>query len=67
MQIQNIDEDPLYVDHYDQNALHDILYTQHKIIEYTKKEFKKLFQILIIIDDFTDDPSFTRHSKMLHS
>jgi hypothetical protein len=28
---------------------------------------KKLFQILIIVDDFADDPSFSRHSKLLHS
>ena len=26
---------------------------------------KKLFQILIIIDDFADDPSFMRQSKLL--
>ena len=27
---------------------------------------KKLFQILIIIDDFADDPVFSRQSKLLH-
>ena len=26
-----------------------------------------MFQIVIIIDDFADDPSFTRQSKMLHT
>lgn len=26
-----------------------------------------MFQILIIIDDFADDPAFTRQSKMLHT
>ena len=26
-----------------------------------------IFQILIVIDDFADDPSFSRHSKLLHS
>ena len=68
MKVQHTDEDPLYFDHYNPEALHEILDTQHKITEYTKKRnFKKLFQILIIIDDFADDPSFTRHSKMLHS
>ena len=25
-----------------------------------------MFQILIVIDDFADDPSFTRNSKLLH-
>ena len=33
-----------------------------------KKEGRtKLFQILIIIDDFADDPNFVRSSKLLHS
>jgi hypothetical protein len=32
-----------------------------------QKKYNKLFQILIIIDDFADDPSFTRQSKLLHS
>ena len=27
----------------------------------------KIYQILIIIDDFSDDPRFTRHDKLLHS
>ena len=26
----------------------------------------KLFQILVIVDDFADDPQFTRNSKLLH-
>ena len=68
MKVQHTDDEPIYFDHYNPEALHEILDTQHKITEYTKKRnFKKLFQILIIIDDFADDPSFTRHSKMLHS
>ncbi|MFM7981844.1 MAG: ATPase/DNA packaging protein, partial [Candidatus Fonsibacter sp.] len=28
---------------------------------------KRMFQILIIIDDFADDQSFTRQSNMLHT
>ena len=32
-----------------------------------QKESKKLFSILIIIDDHADDPTFTRQSKLLHS
>jgi hypothetical protein len=31
------------------------------------KNIKKLYSILIVIDDFADDPSFSRHSKLLHS
>ena len=68
MKVQHTDDDLIFVHHYDSDALHEILDTQHNITEYTKKKnFNKLFQILIIIDDFADDPSFTRQSKMLHS
>ena len=31
------------------------------------KKKKKLYQILILVDDFADDPSFSRNSKLLHS
>ena len=63
------DEPEMYYDHYDPEALEQIIETQKKIIEFqkSKKETKRLFQILIIIDDFADDPSFSRHSKLLHS
>jgi hypothetical protein len=63
------DEPEIYYDHYDPEALEKIIDTQRKVIEFqkSKKETKRLFQILIIIDDFADDPSFSRHSKLLHS
>jgi hypothetical protein len=32
-----------------------------------KTQHSKLFSILVIVDDFADDPSFSRHSKLLHS
>ena len=32
-----------------------------------KQEYKKLYNILIVIDDFADNPSFTRHSKLLRA
>ena len=31
------------------------------------KNKKILYQILIVVDDFADDPSFSRNSKVLHS
>jgi len=31
-----------------------------------KHKHKTLYQMLIVIDDFADDPSFTRQSKLLH-
>ena len=40
-----------------------------KITEHlkSKKDTRKLFQILIIVDDFADDPVFSRQSKLLHA
>ena len=70
MTLQHTDEDPIYFEHYDSEALHEILDTQHKktTTEYTKKNnFRLLFQILIVSDDFADDPSFARQSQMLRS
>lgn len=67
LKIQHTDKEPIYFDHYNPDALSHILETQHKITNYMKKQGKtKLFQILVIVDDFADDPSFTRQSKLLH-
>ena len=61
-------EDPIYFDEYDSEALMKIMETQMKITDNMKKQKKtKMFQVLIIIDDFADDPRFVRSSKLLHS
>ena len=61
MGVKRTDDDPIYFDHYDPASLHDILHTHQKIIDNTnEKNFKRLFQILRIIDDFADSPEFTR-------
>ena len=68
MKVRHTAEEPIYFDHYDPEALATILETQHKITTFLKKRGDtKLFQILIIVDDFADDPSFTRQSKLLHA
>ncbi|MFM7978463.1 MAG: hypothetical protein ACKPKO_04030, partial [Candidatus Fonsibacter sp.] len=47
----------IYFDSYDPEALRFILDTQHKIIGYMKKKhYKNLYQIMILVDDFADDP-----------
>ena len=62
------DEPPLYYDHYDPESLENIINTQKKIITHQKsKNVKKLFSIAIVVDDFADDPTFSRNSKLLHS
>jgi len=68
LKIKHTDEEPIYFSEYDPEALEHIINTQRKVVEYQKKEdYKRLFQILIIVDDFADDPSFSRQSKLLHS
>jgi len=59
-------EDKLYFDHYNVEDLENIISQQHEVIMHMKeKKMKNLFSILIIVDDFADDPSFSRHSKSL--
>lgn len=67
-EITNNDEEQFYFDHYDEDALSNIINTQRKIIEYQKKHnHNKLFSILIVVDDFADDAKFSRNSRLLHS
>ena len=66
-EIKPHDKEDIYFDHYDPEALEHIIKTQHKVIEYMKEQkHTKLYQILIILDDFADSPEFTRQSKLLH-
>jgi hypothetical protein len=58
----------LSFNHYDPADLDHIIDTQHKVIKLmTASNRKRLFPILIVIDDFADDAVFTRQSKLLHS
>ena len=67
MKVSNTEKQPIYFDHYDPDALANILDIQHKITMHMKSKGRtKLFQILVIVDDFADDPSFTMYSKILH-
>ena len=67
--INKAEEEPnFYYDSYDPENLEAIIDSQTKIVEYQKKHnHKKIFQILIIVDDFADSPDFSRQSKLLHS
>ena len=67
MKIEHTEEDPIYFAEPDFEALENIIETQHKIIKYMKSNnYKKLFQILIIVDDHADDEKFCKRSKMLN-
>ena len=68
MKVEHSKEDPVYFDDYDPEALTKIIETQTQITEHTKKKGKsKMFQVLIVVDDFADDKSFSRNSRLLHS
>ena len=63
----NTSKEKLYFD-YKPEELEHVIDTQYKLIDHMKKqEYNKLYNILIVVDDFADSPSFTRHSKLLHS
>jgi len=66
-EIKPNEREKIYFDTYDPVELEAIIDKQHKVINYLKSQgHTKMFQILIVIDDFSDDPSFTRNSKLLH-
>ena len=68
MLVKHSKEEPIFFDHYDPEALHKIIDTQHKVIDYMKKQnTKKIYSILVVVDDFADSPEFSRHSKILHA
>jgi Poxvirus A32 protein len=68
MKVEDSKEDPIYFDEYDSEALTKIIDTQTQITEHMKKKGKsKMFQVLIVVDDFADDKSFSRNSRLLHS
>ena len=53
-----------YFDNYEPVELEAIIDKQHEVINYLKSQGQtKMFQILIVIDDFSDTPEFTRQSN----
>ena len=68
MKVIEKEKEKLYFSHYNPDDLENIIETQHRVIKLLKKQGrKKLFSILIVVDDHADDPSFTRQSKLLHA
>lgn len=65
---QDSKKEPYLFDRYDEGALKKIIDTQHKLVSHMKaNHMKKLFQILIVVDDFADDRQMVRNSQLLHS
>ena len=60
-------KEQVYFDEYRPEELENIINTQRKVIHYMKNtKMKKLYSILIVIDDHADDTKFVRYSKLLH-
>ena len=51
---------------YNPKELAEVMDRQFKIADWMKNNSKHVFNILVIIDDFADEPAFTRNSKLLH-
>ena len=61
------EKEQLCCEEYDPAALKKIIDTQHKAIDFQKKNTQKeLFSILLVVDDFANDPKFVRYSSLLH-
>ena len=59
----NTEREQVYFDKWDEGALCNIIQQQKKITRTTKElGFKKLYQILIVIDDFADQPELHRRT-----
>ena len=63
----NLEKEKCMFDEYVPEELEAVIKRQHKVIEFQKKnEHKKLFSILIIVDDFADSKAFSRNSPLLN-
>jgi hypothetical protein len=68
LKLKETDDDKFYYDHYDPADLQRILDNQKEVAEYMKKrpdKYKKIYQIMIVIDDFSDDLKFVHNSPLL--
>ena len=67
MKVQHTEETTIYFSEPGFAALENIIHAQHKNIKYMKSQgHTKLYQILIVIDDFADNEQFSRRSKLLN-
>ena len=65
MKVQHSDEEPIHFSEPDFEALDNFIDAQHRIIKYMKSQgHTKLYQIIIVIDDFADDEQCSRRSKL---
>ena len=63
----DLEKEKRFFDEYIPEELEKVIKQQHKVIECQKKnDRKKLFSILILVDDFADSKAFSRNSPLLN-
>ena len=63
----NLEKEKCMFDEYIPEEFEAVIKRRHKVIEYQKKnDHKKLFSVLIIVDDFADSKAFPRNSPLLN-
>jgi hypothetical protein len=63
----NTEKEKVFFNEYIPAELEKVISTQHRLADYQKKQdHSKIYQILVVVDDFADEANFTRHSKLLH-
>jgi hypothetical protein len=68
MKVRETDDEQLNFDNYNSEDLENIIDPQSKVrLHMERQKHSHLFSVLVIVDDFADDPSFSWHSKFLHS
>ena len=60
------DREQCFFDEFDEEALAKIIDTQFKVAEQMKQQGKHVYNVGIVLDDWADDPSVTRGSKLIH-
>ena len=65
--IKPSDREKCSFDRYEPSGLEQVIKTQQKVIDYQKEQkHTDLYQILVVIDDFADNPDFARKSQLVH-
>ena len=61
-------KEQLYFEHYSSDDLRNTKDTQHKLIlKMKERKQTKACSMLVCVNDFADDPTFTRHSELSHA
>ena len=58
----------MFFDTFNIDEMQKVLNLQHKINEFQKKNGEtKMFSVLFLVDDFTDQASFAKHNNLLNA